>query len=354
MHNVLLGVVKQMWELFTATSNHSKPFYVGLCLKEVEERLTGIRPPSAFPRYPGKLDDMKKNKAADWENMLFHYFYPCFVGILPKPFLDHFMILASSIFQLLDVHLTPAQIDASERMLNIFVANFEKFYGVENMVFNIHLLTHLSQSARNFGALWNSSLFPYENANGAILQYRTGNNHPVIQISTKYIMNRICQYKTIEQSNIKSWHARIWSSKRFSDLKYNARLMYELPEGISIDTNIQEREFSYNDRLFIGNVQFRTNDSCKRLGYDDSYVCISGEFFRIEQILIHKNKETFIVATKLNSNQLFENMFSYTLSDTLVLKRTSNHFRQCINIQVKADGGTINFISVCKSSTQVD
>lgn len=202
MHNVLLGVVKQMWELFTATSNHTKPYYVGRKLEEIEQRMIDIRPPSSFPRYPGKLENMKKNKASDWENMLFHYLYPCFFAILPKRFLDHLMILSTCIYKLLDVKLTLKQIEKCEKSLNIFVKQFEHYYGEENMVFNIHLLTHLSQTARDFGALWNSSLFPYENANGMILGYKTGNNCPVIQISTKYVLNRICHYNSFPEKKI--------------------------------------------------------------------------------------------------------------------------------------------------------
>ncbi|XP_062533325.1 uncharacterized protein LOC134202313 [Armigeres subalbatus] len=51
MHAVLLGVVRQMWELFTASTNHSKPFYIVKKLKEVETRLLNIRVPSFQPDY---------------------------------------------------------------------------------------------------------------------------------------------------------------------------------------------------------------------------------------------------------------------------------------------------------------
>lgn len=111
MHSVLLGVVKQLWELFTASSNHTKPHYIGQQLTVVESRMVAIRTPSSFSRYPGKIEDMKKNKASDCENMLFHYFYPCTVGILPKKYLDHFMLLSTCIFELLDLHLTQKTID---------------------------------------------------------------------------------------------------------------------------------------------------------------------------------------------------------------------------------------------------
>ncbi|XP_062553716.1 uncharacterized protein LOC134218809 [Armigeres subalbatus] len=326
MHGVLLGVMKMMWDFFTCTSNHQKPFYVGLQLKEVEKRMISIRPPSAFPRYPGKLEDIKKNKATDWEHILYHYFFPCFYGILPQPFLDHFMLLSSSVFNLLDLHLSPEKIDSCETSINSFVAQFEKFYGENNMVFNVHLLTHLSQCARNFGALWNSSLYPYESANGMILNYRTGNNHPVVQITKKYVMHRICQNSRIpETSPAYTWHSEIWNSTKKQDLHFDRRFVYELSQDVSIDDYIEQREFSYHDRIHVGNIQYRTHKSCRDLGYDDSYVCIYGEFFRIEQILTDTNSETYIVGLKLITCKLFDNMFTYSISDSMLKTEMSSH-----------------------------
>lgn len=215
MHAVLLGVVRQIWELCTASSNHTKPYYIGLRLKEVEQRMLSIRTPSLFSRYPGKIEDMKKNKANDWENMMFHYFYPCMVDILPKTYLDNFMLLSTCIFKLLDMHLTDKTIDKVEKQLIKFVQEFQKLFGKENMFFNIHVVIHLAECARNFGALWNSSLYPYENGNGMILRFRTGNNHPVVQITNKYVFNRICHDTSlIGNSLIKSWHSRLWHSKK--------------------------------------------------------------------------------------------------------------------------------------------
>lgn len=63
------------------------------------------------------------------------------------------MLLSSSIFELLDTHLTAEQINACELSLTKFVKTFGELYGEESMVFNIHLLTHLPESTRNFGAL---------------------------------------------------------------------------------------------------------------------------------------------------------------------------------------------------------
>lgn len=162
MHAVDLGVVKQIWTLFLESKNHGKPFYVGTKSNEIDNRLLSIRPPSIFPRYPRSVFEYKKFKANEWEAILLHYVYPILHGILPHKYLDHIMQLSTSIFCLLDQNLTLENISSCDKTLKKFIRRFEIVYGLNNMTYNVHLLGHLANSARNFGAVYNSSLFPYE------------------------------------------------------------------------------------------------------------------------------------------------------------------------------------------------
>lgn len=162
MHSILLGVMKQIWSLWTESENHKQPYYVGDRLSEIERRMLAIRPPSAFPRYPRQLKEWKKYKANEWEPLLLHYLYPVLMDILPRQYMEHVMLLSSSVFKLLDPKLNEQMACSSETDLNKFLQRFEKFYGKHNMTYNIHLLGHLVDAVRNFGALYNFSLFPYE------------------------------------------------------------------------------------------------------------------------------------------------------------------------------------------------
>lgn len=355
MHSVLLGVVKQLWELFTASSNHTKPYYIGHEMSVVEKRMMNIRTPSLFPRYPGKIEDMKKNKASDWENMLFHYFYPCFVGILPKKYLDHFMLLSSSIFQLLETNLTENMIAKLKKQLQDFVRIFQKLYGEENMYFNVHVLTHLADCAKYFGALWNSSLFPYENGNGMILGFRTGNNHPVVQITNKFILNRICHNQSFfENELIKAWHSQLWSSRSSRRFKFNPECVFELPDTLHIDETISEREFSQHGKLIYEGVQYCSWESCKQLAYDDSFIKIGTEFFNIENVLVDRNDKYYIIGKKLYTTEIFNNMHSYKNSTELHLKLIQQQIRPCVSISVLKGNSCVQYISACKPNTQIN
>lgn len=162
MHSVLLGAMKQLWTLWTESEHHKESFYIGTHLKDIESRILSIRPPSAFPRYPRQLREYKKYKANEWEPILIHYLYPALVGIMPQKYMNHVMLLSSSIHQLLDPKLNEVTISSCEKKLNLFLRQFENLYGKHNMSYNIHLLSHLIDAVRNFGALYNFSLFPYE------------------------------------------------------------------------------------------------------------------------------------------------------------------------------------------------
>lgn len=160
------------------------------------------------------------------------------------------MLLSSCIFQLLDMHLTIETIEMVEQQLKRFVCDFQQLYGEENMFFNVHLLTHLAECAKNFGSLWNSSLYPYENGNGTILRYRTGNNHPVIQISKKYILNRIChETYLLDNDVVKSWHSKLWNPKQTAKLQFDESSLFELTNELIIDENVHERIFSIHSKF---------------------------------------------------------------------------------------------------------
>ncbi|XP_055524982.1 uncharacterized protein LOC129718323 isoform X3 [Wyeomyia smithii] len=188
MHMALLGVTRTIWELLMENPGDSKnqPYYIGNKKKIIESRLLSIRLPSSFPRRPRRVEEYKKFKASEWETILLHILYPCLSDLLPKSYLNHIMLFATTIFQLLEFSIQEDTLTACEKNLIKFVKDFEKLYGKSYLLYNIHLSLHLVNSDRNLGALWNFSLFPYENGNGMLIGYHTSNNHPVLQLATKF------------------------------------------------------------------------------------------------------------------------------------------------------------------------
>lgn len=107
-------------------------------------------------------------------------------------------------------NLTSQIIDQCENDLHRFIADYENFYGKENMIYNLHLLNHICDSVRNFGPLWNFSLYCYENVNGALKRYIKGPKQPIIQVIHKRLIfhnihhgkfARNCRKSVIDFSN---------------------------------------------------------------------------------------------------------------------------------------------------------
>jgi len=57
---------------------------------------------------------------------------------------------------------------AAEAAIRTFIFEFNELYGVEYYKFNCHLMLHIPESVRRFGALWASSTFPFEHYNGVL------------------------------------------------------------------------------------------------------------------------------------------------------------------------------------------
>jgi len=121
----------------------------------------------------------------DW---LFIYSIPCHVEILPEPYLSHFAVLVSGVFILYSECISEADLNAASADLLNFVQDFEVLYGPSQMLYNVHLLTHLTFCVKSWGPLWASSLFSPENDNGVLKKLVSGTRGVMTQIARKYCM----------------------------------------------------------------------------------------------------------------------------------------------------------------------
>lgn len=191
MHCVLLGVMKSLLDFWLDSKNSKKDYYIKLVDKfELNSRIVSIKPCMFISRRPRSLEEKKQFKASELKNMLLYYLPVCLIGILPKKYLDHFMLLSSSIYILLGTKISSQQLNEVEDSLNKFTACFELYYGKENMVMNVHLLKHLVQSVKNLGPLWTQSAFPFESYNGVLLKYVNGTTDVLLQMCSKYILKK--------------------------------------------------------------------------------------------------------------------------------------------------------------------
>ncbi len=79
------------------------------------------------------------------------------------------MLLVNAIHTFLTNKITHNQITIAKLQLNKFVFDLEKLYGIEQVSYNVHLLTHLPDSVLKHGPLWSISAFIFEDMNRQLL-----------------------------------------------------------------------------------------------------------------------------------------------------------------------------------------
>lgn len=103
-------------------------------------------------------------------------------NVLPGLYYTHWMLLAYALHILLSQFATQDELNCAELCLIQFVAKVPALYGLEHCSYNCHLLTHLTQSARDWGLLWTNSAFVFEDMNGKLLQLYSGTQSVSSQI----------------------------------------------------------------------------------------------------------------------------------------------------------------------------
>ncbi|KAG4077333.1 hypothetical protein HA402_009734 [Bradysia odoriphaga] len=86
-------------------------------------------------------------------------------------------------FLLSKTNITKANFEEASRSINKFTNQYEKYYGLINMVYNVHLLDHIPDCV--CGPLWASSNFNFEDNNGHLAALVQGTNSVEKQILSK-------------------------------------------------------------------------------------------------------------------------------------------------------------------------
>ncbi|CAN7948327.1 unnamed protein product, partial [Ixodes hexagonus] len=105
--------------------------------------------------------------------------------LLSKPEYEHFLVLHAAIRILARPGLCTQQNAYAAQLLQYFVDKFEDIYGSDQMVYNVHALSHLAQECLTHGPLDNFSAFPFESFLGKLKQLLRTKNRPLAQVSRR-------------------------------------------------------------------------------------------------------------------------------------------------------------------------
>jgi hypothetical protein len=182
MHVVCLGVMRRillLWSKGPASCRMSNAL-----LQAVSARLVAYRSfiPRQFARKTQSLSEVKMWKATEFRTFLLYTGPVALKGLLNRHLYRHFVCLSVAISICLSVELCHEHADYSESLLVFFVQQFSKLYGVNQVVYNVHCLTHLVDDVRRYGCLDSISAFPFENYLGKLKKMVRNGNNPVSQL----------------------------------------------------------------------------------------------------------------------------------------------------------------------------
>lgn len=321
-HSVCLGVTRQLATLWLDSTNHQNEWYIGTKTELIDEELTAVLPPTEITRVPRSIKERKFWKASEWRSFLLFYGLAVLNGILPRKYWNHLFLLVFAVYHLLQERIREGDVAIAEQALKKFVREFEGLYGTANVSFNVHLLTHLAASVRNWGPLWATSTFSFESFNGTLLKYFNGTTHVPVQIMKRYLRGRSLEKKgaTVMQNadeNVKDLFSELQGSKCSSaksvQISANVRVfgkpvqkdvsvlhMLEIEELLGV----RVRQASYYNRFIVNGILYHSDTNNRLQKRNNSIVQLQdGSLVRILSLVVSSAIHCVLVKEILKSGR---------------------------------------------------
>jgi hypothetical protein len=346
MHNVFLGVAKTLLDFWFSSDYRSFNFHVGNRQKKVaDQRFRRIKIYSECTRKTDTLTDKySKFKANELHNFFFHYSkYILSYPVLNAEYYQHFLLLVDSIEILCGSKFTITELDICERNLDTFVRQFETLYDEKLMFFNVHLLTHITETARLFGSLMNTSLFPFENMNGVINKFVNAPKAPTLQICVRHHLYISNYYNTMrrihEDAQIFCRNMMTTSNMKYKFTNDSRKWkLFQLTENIHNPYNNVMEFKSFNKYYYDKTIISTIEQSSKSKLYNDSYILYDDKFYKIHKILkeFNSNDNVFYILGGQISVRTFpslQNFHEVINTETPALIRIQEQLQKCICIK---------------------
>ncbi len=164
MHSVFLGVIKDLFS-YWFSSNQNEKYSLKHKINEINQRISTIRPVQYIQQPPRSVEEYKNWRAHEFMNFMIFFSIPVFYKIMDDDYLDHLYLLIISLQHLLDKKIATDQLDNINSMLTKFVSQAGSLYDEHIYTSGMHELLHLVQCTLDFGPLYLSNLFPFEELN---------------------------------------------------------------------------------------------------------------------------------------------------------------------------------------------
>lgn len=290
MHGVLLGVVTNLLDFYVDSKYSTKDFNLKSKTTLLNNRLLSLKPSNLISRRPRDLKHRKSYKANELRNLLLYYLRVCLDGILERKYLDHFQLLSSAIYALLQEEISEEMLCIADVKLKQFVVKYQEFFGKISVVMNVHLLTHLVDCVRKLGPLWSHSCFTFEGMNGQLIKLVQGTNDVLFQMTTKYCLKR--QHFDYSIENNKNNDPVLLGKSELISISDN---MDELTAFKRSQFNLTHNSIDIFRRLRIGNDIYTSKKYTRAKASNDSFVGLSNGTFGMAKYYFSVNNKAFIM-----------------------------------------------------------
>lgn len=111
LHCILLGVTRKMMNLWLDSANHAEPYFISKKRQdELSKRIQNIKPISEITRKPRSILERKDFKANEFRTLLLYYLRYCLEDLLPMRYINHFQLLSSAVYSLLEEKISQENI----------------------------------------------------------------------------------------------------------------------------------------------------------------------------------------------------------------------------------------------------
>lgn len=203
MHLCFLGVTKKLlkyWHSDNATKLHLRD------RTKISQYLeyTAQFIPEEFNRKSRGLHELDHWKATEFRLFSLYTGVLVLKGTLPSKLYYHFLLYHSALRILFSNDISDYNINCARSLLLDFVSNFEKHYGVNSLIYNVHSLLHIADDVQNLKANLNDlSCFPFESYLGKLVNLLRTPNKPLSQVIRRLSENQKMFYIENNKTEIK-------------------------------------------------------------------------------------------------------------------------------------------------------
>ena len=189
MHNLWLGISVQFRKLWEKSVG--KPYYVRNLYSQIDSYLVSTKPSLDLLRVPRILEQYSSDWKASENRDFVLYLSPVILKfVLQKQYYDHWMLFVCGCRLLYRTEVPYEDTRIALRLFHKFILLTADLYGEENVTYNLHLLQHLPQSVRDWGAPWATSAFLFESAGGDLIQLFHGTRYIPQQMFSGFLAKR--------------------------------------------------------------------------------------------------------------------------------------------------------------------